>query len=128
MTSRTQVADYVAEQIHSGKKSSSLIIEIAAWLRAHGKTRQVQYLVNDVAASLTKFGYYCVSITTARELNDSAKKNIESAIVSMTGAIKLECSYVVDRALIGGIIISTPDAALDASIQTQLAKIIEGVN
>jgi F0F1-type ATP synthase delta subunit len=128
MTSRTQVADYIANQIHDGKKSSTLITEVAAWLRAHGKTRQVQYLVNDVATALTKFGYYCVSITTARELNNEAKKNVENSIIAMTGAKKLECSYAINPALIGGIVISTPDATLDASIQKQLAKIIEGVN
>ncbi len=127
MTSRTQVADYLADKIFAGTNSKKVMSEVAAWLQAHNKTRQVNYLVNDVARALTKHGYYCVSITSARELSQVTKKQVETSIKDMTGATTLECTYRVDRKLIGGIIIKTPEAALDASIQSRLAKIIEGV-
>jgi F0F1-type ATP synthase delta subunit len=127
MTSRTQVADYLADKIFTGNNSKKVMIEVAAWLRSHNKTRQVDYLVSDVARALTKHGYYCISVTSARELSVATKKQVETSIKAMTGAITLECTYSIDHELIGGIVIKTPEAELDATIQSRLAKIIEGV-
>ena len=127
MTSRTQVADYLADKIFTGTNSKKVMTEVAAWLQAHNKTRQVDYLVNDVARALTKHGYYCISVTSARELSVTTKKQVEISIKDMTGATTLECTYTVDHKLIGGIVIKTPEAELDASFQSRLAKIIEGV-
>ena len=85
MTSRTQVADYLADKIFTGTNSKKVMTEVAAWLQAHNKTRQVDYLVNDVARALTKHGYYCISVTSARELSVTTKKQVEISIKDMTG-------------------------------------------
>lgn len=128
MVTRTAVAHQVATTLMSGGNREQTINEAAAWLVAHGKSRQAAYLAKDVAQALAEKGYVFAEITTARPISGEAKQLIEAYIRKTVQADQVECEYKTDKKLIGGVLISTPYGTLDASVKAALATIIEGVS
>lgn len=125
MTSRAQVAAHVAALLPTDR--SGAVHAAAAWLVSTGRSGQSGYLARDVAQALAARGYLTASVTTARPLSAGARERLEAFIREATGADRLELETQVDPKLIGGAIIETPDAQLDASIRTKLAKFVQGV-
>ena len=125
MISRLQVATNVADRL-AGDRAGA-VRQAAAWLLDTGRTAQAKYLAGDVASILAQRGYVSVTVTTARPLSGAALEQIKAYIRAQTGGRELELSTAVDPALIGGIRLETPDAALDATVKTKLAKFVEGV-
>lgn len=128
MSSRTQVAHHIAEVIRTGGDRKTALRDTAAWLRAHGKVRQADYIVRDVMQSLANTGYIVADITSAKPLSTASKKNVESYLLSLPNVKEIECSYKTDTSLIGGLRIDTSLGVLDASVRARLAKIVEGVS
>ena len=128
MSSRTKVAQHVADVIRDGGDRQTALRDVAAWLSDHGKTRQATYVVKDVMQSLADNGYVVAEITSARPLSAASKKSVESYLLSLPGVINIECSYKCDASLIGGLRIDTSLGVLDASVRARLAKIVEGVS
>lgn len=128
MSSRTQVAQQVAGVLQSGGDRAQIIAEVAAWLYEHGKTRQAPYLIDDVMQALASDGYVFATITSARPIPEKTRKNINTYLLSINGVKQIECEYLLDASLIGGMRIDTPLGMLDASVRARLAKIVEGVS
>ena len=126
MVSRFQVATYVADHLERDRKKT--LREASAWLAARGKARQAQYLARDVAQILGQRGYIYAEVTTARSLSDSAKHKIKEFIRANTQAREIELVTKVDKSLIGGALIELPEAELDGTVKTKLAKFVEGVS
>jgi F-type H+-transporting ATPase subunit delta len=124
MASRMQVASYVADRLQSDRAGA--LRSAAAWLADKGQPRQARYLARDVAQVLTTRGYVWAQVTTARPLSTEARREVEGFIKKATGARELELETALDPDMIGGIKIETPGQALDASIQTKLARYVEG--
>ena len=59
-------------------------------------------------------------VTTAVELNDLQKSKIEEKLLETTKYESFECTYHVDKALIGGMVIRIGDRVVDSSIKTKL--------
>jgi F0F1-type ATP synthase delta subunit len=128
MASRTAVAQYLAATLLGGGDRQKAVNEAAAWLTTHGKSRQAVYLAQDVAKALANQGYLFATITTARPNDATTKKEIELFLQKETKATTVECAYMVDQKIIGGVLITTPYGTLDASVKATLATIIEGVS
>jgi F0F1-type ATP synthase delta subunit len=120
-----QVATHLADAMTSGRPDA--VQHAAAWLVATGRTRQAEYLVRDVASVLAKRGYVTVRVTTARPLASGTRARLEELVTQLTGAKQLELELAVDPKLVGGAIIETPDASMDFSVKTKLARYVEGV-
>lgn len=127
MASRQQVADYLSGNLIDPRQRKMAMQAAAAWLMSTGRSRQAKYLAKDVAAVLASKGHVLVEVTTARPLAAAAREQIEAYVKRATGARHLELDAQVDASLIGGAIIETPDAVLDASLKTKLATYVEGV-
>lgn len=125
MASRAQVAGHLAQHLAAGR--SEAIRSAAAWLVNTGRTRQAGYLARDVAAILATRGHVLIQVTTARPLTDDARQKIQQFCKHLTGASELELEQKLDPTIIGGAIIETPGAILDASVRTKLARYVEGV-
>lgn len=125
MASRLQVAGHVADHLASGRQGA--VQAAAAWLVSTGRTRQAQYLASDVATILASRGHVLVTVTTARPLGAEARTGIEAYVKRLTGATELEVVTQVDPSLVGGAVIETPNAILDASVRTKLTRYVEGV-
>jgi|GEM_PF-396192 F0F1-type ATP synthase delta subunit len=136
MASRAQVAEVLAATLADGGshesraaavKRAAAVRQAAAWLVSTGRGRQADYLARDVAAVLERRGYALVRVVTARELEAGSRHKIEAYVKELTGVEKLELVTAVDPSLVGGVVIETPSARLDASVKQKLQKFVEGV-
>jgi len=62
-------------------------------------------------------------VTTAIALEDNEKNDIETRLLATTKYKTIECSYHVDKGLIGGMVIKMGDRVVDSSIRTKLEKL-----
>ncbi|MBQ1192599.1 MAG: ATP synthase F1 subunit delta [Lachnospiraceae bacterium] len=62
-------------------------------------------------------------VTTAVELSQTKKKEIEAKLIATTKYAEFEMNYDVDKAIIGGMIIRIGDRVVDSSIKTQIYNI-----
>lgn len=63
------------------------------------------------------------SVTSAIDLSDEQKSNIEKRLLETTAYDKIETTYAVDKDLIGGLVIRIEDRVVDSSIRTKLDKL-----
>jgi F-type H+-transporting ATPase subunit delta len=125
VTTRTQVAEYVAD--HLATDRPAVLRSAAAWLVSKGRGRQASYLARDVATVLAGRSYVLARVTTARPLSAETRAAVEAFVRAETGARDLELDATVDPAVIGGVRLEIPTAELDATVRQRLAKIVEGV-
>ncbi len=59
-------------------------------------------------------------VTTAMELSDAQKAQVEEKLIQTTKYVEFEIHYDVDAALIGGMVIRIKDRVVDSSIKTKL--------
>lgn len=59
-------------------------------------------------------------VTSAIDLTDSQKKAIERKLISTTKYETMEIEYIIDKDIIGGLIIRIEDRVVDSSIRTKL--------
>ena len=62
-------------------------------------------------------------ITSAIELDDEKKKQIEARLLETSKYEKMELEFLVDESIIGGLIIRINDRVLDSSISKRLYNI-----
>ena len=62
-------------------------------------------------------------VTSAVELKDSQKDEIKNKLLSTTDYRQMEMHYVVDKDVIGGVVIRLGDKVVDSSIRTRLENI-----
>lgn len=60
------------------------------------------------------------SITSAVELTEEQKKQVEQKLLQTTKYSQFELSFTVDKSLIGGLVIRIGDRVVDSSIKTKL--------
>jgi F-type H+-transporting ATPase subunit delta len=63
-------------------------------------------------------------ITSARELTENEKSDLERQISTMTGK-RVRAKYATDRALIGGVVVKLGSTIYDGSVRGQLHKVKE---
>lgn len=124
MVSRAQVALFMADKLKSDRRAA--VKAAAAWLVGTRRERQSGYLARDVAQVLSDSGYVLVKITSARRLEPSALHAVEKFVREATGAKQLEVIAHTDPMLVGGAKIEIPGAAIDASVSSKLARLVEG--
>jgi F0F1-type ATP synthase delta subunit len=129
MLSRIQVAKYASEVIIDGDEESrqDMIFKVSAWLKANGRSRQVNYMAKDIAKALSDKGYTLVTITTARPIAESTIDAIKKYLSAKFGHDnKFEIIQFIDPKVVGGVLIDTPNGILDLTIKNKLKLIIRG--
>ena len=121
MITRKQVAHYVAAQLPQHRRKA--LDEAAAWLIATGRTRQAEYLVQDVAMVLAQNGYLAARVTTARAIDTKIKNEVEAFLRQLTSAERIELTAGVETSLLGGMRLETPQGSLDTSLRSKLATL-----
>lgn len=61
-----------------------------------------------------------VYVTTAVQLTQSQKDDVEKRLLETTSYTKFEMNYTVDAGLIGGMVIRIGDRVVDSSIKSKL--------
>lgn len=129
MLSRTTVANYSAEVILAGDKTEreELVKQLAAWLQDNGRSRQAIYLAKDIAKLLADKGYVLVTLTTSHPLDSRTKQQVTDYLESYYSKdAKFEVIELIDKSVIGGVLIDTPNGVLDVTVKNKLMTLIKG--
>ena len=119
--SRRKIATVVAERLHEGDKT--IIKDLAGYLFYTKQTRSINLLIRDIENALLDRGVLVAKVVSAHDLADSVKKQIDAFLLDESGANSVQVQYSINKDLIGGIQISTPQAMLDTSIKNKLQRL-----
>lgn len=113
----------VIEDSFTGRVSKELV-GLMALVASKGRYAEMasifEYFI-DLVKKEKKIGM--VHVTTAFELKEAQKADVEKRILDTTVYRSLEMDYVVDESLIGGMVIRIGDRVVDSSIKTQLYEL-----
>ena len=112
--SRRALATFVAKELLAG--NDQIIDWLAALLIEERREREADLLVRDIESILADSGQMIVRVDTARPLDVSTKKEIES----MFDQHEVHIKETVRPELIGGVKITTPTQSLDRTIAKKL--------
>ena len=119
--SRRKIATVVAERLLEGDKT--IIKDLAGYLFYTKQTRSINLLVRDIENALLDKSVLVAKVVSVHDLADSVKKQIDAFLLDESGANSVQVQYSIDKDLIGGIQISTPQAILDTSIKNKLQRL-----
>lgn len=119
--SRRKIATVVAERLLEGDKT--IIKDLAGYLFYTKQTRSINLLIRDIENALLDKGVLVAKVVSAHDLADSVKKQIDAFLLDESGANSVQVQYSINKDLIGGIQISTPQAILDTSIKNKLQRL-----
>ena len=93
-------------------------------LDAETKGFSLEDILEEIIIDIKEYNHIGTAyVTTAITRTDKEKKDIEERLLATTEYEKIECSYTVDEALIGGMVIRMGDKVVDSSIRTKLGKL-----
>ena len=123
--SRRELARVItAKLLHEPKRQKHWMRALAAYLVQNNMIDNVDMLVNDIAHEVyAQSGTLTVEITSAKRLSDTLRNDIQKFMRAHTDAKHVTVHESIDPELVGGFIARTPDAELDASVQTRLRKL-----
>ena len=74
-----------------------------------------------------RLGFAEAEITSARELNEAARRELESQVEKLTGR-KVRARYTEDASLLGGAVIKVGSTIYDGSVNGQLERLREQIS
>ncbi len=124
--SRRKIAEYVADELHTGANVKQLAQKAVAYLQDEGQLNQWELLMRDIEDVLaTKYNTVAAHVTTARPLDAATRKQLATFIKEAEQAdAAVIVSETVDESLIGGVIVQTPEKVLDSSVQNKLKQLV----
>lgn len=125
MITRSALARYIVDTVETDR--DRVVSQVAAWLVSNKRSREAEYVVQDVAQLLQVRGQVWAKVTVARPLDDSTEQQTKSFIKQATRAKEVSLDVVVDARRVGGVQIDTPLGSLDASVRAQLNDLVQGV-
>ncbi len=123
--SRRVLARFVAQAIadSSVKDREKLIKELAAYVVEHKLQGQIELILADISANLSRLGHIEASVTSARPLTDVLRTEMIAYVRRVENAKSVVLQESVDPSLIGGVIVETPNQRLDSSLATKLKRL-----
>ena len=123
--SRRVLARFVAQALadSTAKSREKLVSELAAYVVEHKLQGQLELIVADIAANLSRLGHIEASVTTAHPLTDTLRAELTVYVRRIEGAKSVVLQESVDPSLIGGVIVETPNQRLDSSLATKLKRL-----
>jgi F0F1-type ATP synthase delta subunit len=124
--SRRSLARYAADQLEKGTSTSKLAGQLASIVIESGQTKQVNFLVNDIIWELEQRGQLTTaSLTTARPLSRELESAIKTAVKKAAKVDTVITEERIDKNVLGGIRIETPDRVWDSTISRKLKDLRE---
>jgi F-type H+-transporting ATPase subunit delta len=121
--SRRVLARYIATELQTGSGHKQVVASLAAYIVEHRLKSELDLILADVATNLVLLGHVEATVTTARPLEASLKKDVLDFIAKMEGVKDVTLSETVDPTILGGVIIETPRKRFDASVSTKLKRL-----
>jgi len=111
----------VLEEVFKGRLSEELVgfLHLIVSKDRYGEIDSIlDYFIDEVKKVK---GIGIAYVTTAFNLSEAKKKDIEQKLLSTTSFNRMEMHYQVDEGLIGGMIIRIGDRVVDSSIRSKLS-------
>lgn len=123
-TSRRRIAKFIAAQLVSGESPKRIARALAAYLSSNHQIRQSGLIVRDIEAELiSSHSHLSADIVSARALTTETRDILIKMLKAKTGATTVELSEQVDSNLLGGVVVRTPEAEMDASLRKKLTRL-----
>ena len=113
----------VAKNVFEGRMSDELLGFLTIII-SKDRYRDIDAILDYFVAEVKQYkGIGVATVTTAGPLRVEQRMNIEQRLLDTTGYKKMEMNYVVDKSLIGGMVIRIGDRVVDSSISTKLNEL-----
>lgn len=113
----------VVKNVFEGRLSKELIGFLVTIIEKD-RYSEIEAILLEVIASIKEYNKIGTAyVTTAIALEEKEKNDIEQRLLATTKYETIECSYKVDKDLIGGMVIQMGDKVVDSSIRTKLNKL-----
>lgn len=119
--SRRKLASYLADELVAGKKD--VPARLAAFLVDTKRMRELPLIIRDIEDALATRGIVVADVDSARELNSTTMKLLESFVKDQTSARYVHFRTSVDETLLGGVRVNVPGQELDATLRRKLANL-----
>jgi F-type H+-transporting ATPase subunit delta len=119
---RTQLANYLVTH-----HSDDAVNHVAAYLFSTGRAKEVDLVIREVEAVLSKRGRAVAHIASARKLDADQQRSIIKMLKERTNAQSVEIINNVDPSLLGGVVVSTPEMEVDLSVRNKLERLKRAV-
>lgn len=97
---------------------------LAAAISVERRARDIEFITQEIGRELLRQKQEVhATVTSAHELSAPLKKTILALIQKKSGALAVLADYAVDPALHGGVVITTPNRTINASISQQIATL-----
>jgi F0F1-type ATP synthase delta subunit len=116
---RRKIAVFVADKIVGGTSVDTALREVAAYLLATGRTREIELLVREIADVLAERGIVIADITTAHPLSDSMRTEVKKLVGSKTVHLREN----IDESVLGGVLVDIPGQRFDGTIRRKLTAL-----
>jgi F-type H+-transporting ATPase subunit delta len=116
---KRRVLDVVAQRDELPKQVRNLIAVLIDHRRIHFLDPIIEQLENELNARL---GFAEAQITSARELGDNEKRELEMQVGKLTGK-KVRARYGQDASLLGGALVRIGSTIYDGSVKGQLERL-----
>lgn len=116
--SRRKLAEYFVDEFMAGEKD--IVLQLAAFLVQSKRTRELPIIIRDIEYRLAKRGDVIVDVTSARPLDKSSEKAIQTLTRKLQPKSSVHLRTRIDPSVIGGIRVEMLARVLDATIQHKL--------
>ena len=113
---RRKIAEYAAGRIVAGESVAAVLDQVCAYLIESGRLREQTLVVRTIEDALAQHGVVVGNVTTARSLDAQQRAEVEKLI----GAREVHLREIVDPTVLGGVLVETPGAKLDATLQRKI--------
>lgn len=122
-TPRHILAKIIAEKTMNITDSKVLAREIAAYLLAEGRTRELESILRDIMQYRSNNGTLEAEIVSAHELSPEMLEEVNNLLrARYPKAKKLHIKSRLEKAVVGGLRIDMANEQLDMTIASKLAK------
>lgn len=111
---------HVVENVFKGKISDDLMGFITIIVRKD-RYNDIIEILDYFVAKVKEYNKIGIAyVTTAVDMTDAQKKDVEKKLLDTTSYEKFEMNYSVDPELLGGIIIRIGDRVVDSSVKSKI--------
>lgn len=113
----------VAKNVFGGRMSEELLGFLTIII-SKDRYRDIDAILDYFVAEVKQYkGIGVATVTTAVPLREEQCRKIEQRLLDTTSYKKMEMNYLLDRSLIGGMVIRIGDRVVDSSIRTKLNEL-----
>ena len=113
----------VARNVFEGRMSDELLGFLTIII-SKDRYKDIDAILDYFIAEVKQYkGIGVATVTTAVPLREEQCRNIEQRLLDTTSYTTMEMNYILDKSLIGGMVIRIGDRVVDSSISTKLNEL-----